>query len=356
MSIKADDEAYINDIALSPDGKTVYGADVARQRIVVFDIVNGTVVAGIPAGREPFSLALSEDGERLFVANIGVFDYSLVPAGEGNKRGLTAPALGFPSKEAEEGVFREGRQVPSLGDPLVSDAHSVWMIDVGNPAQPVVTAKVKTGILIHAPADSGKAVGGSSPNAVLVSKDTLFVTNANNDTIQVLDAKTLEVRKTVKLAPEPKLATLRGVIPSGMSITDDGTQLYVYASGLNAVAVIDVATGTVENWIPTGWFPTACRLSPDQKRLFVSTQKGLGQGPRGPKHRRAESDERFGLQDMPGMSGALVLPIISTWSLKRPVTAIDGWWVSIRVFGRREFSIRGGVSRKVKPQKVASYP
>lgn len=59
MSIKADDEAYINDIALSPDGKTVYGADVARQRIVVFDIVNGTVVAGIPAGREPFSLALS---------------------------------------------------------------------------------------------------------------------------------------------------------------------------------------------------------------------------------------------------------------------------------------------------------
>ena len=307
MTIKADDEAYINDIALSPDGKTVYGADVARQRIVVFDIVNGTVVADIPAGREPFSLALSEDGKRHFVANIGVFDYSRIPTGEGNKRGLTVPAFGFPSKEAEEGVFREGRQVPGLGDPLVPDAHSVWMIDVTNPAQPVVTAKVKTGILIHAPADSGKAVGGSSPNAVLVSKDTLFVTNANNDTVQYLDAKTLEIRKTVKLAPELTLATLRGVIPSGMSITDDGTRLYVCASGLNAVAVIDVATGIVQNWIPTGWFPTACRLSPDQKRLFVSTQKGLGLGPRGPKHRRAESDERFGLQDMPGMICAIDL-------------------------------------------------
>jgi YVTN family beta-propeller protein len=307
MIIKADDEAYINDIALSPDGKTVYGADVARQRIVVFDIVNGTVVADAPAGREPFSLALSQDGNRLFVANIGVFDYSRIPTGDGNKRGLAVPAFGFPSKEAEEGVFREGRQVPGLGDPLVPDAHSVWMIDVANPAQPVVTAKVKTGILIHAPADSGKAVGGSSPNAVLVSKDTLFVTNANNDTIQYLDAKTLEIRKTVKLAPEPTLATLRGFIPSGMSITDDGTKLYVCASGLNAVAVIDVATGNVENWIPTGWFPTACRLSPDQKRLFVSTQKGLGLGPRGPKHRRAESDERYGLQDMPGMICAIDL-------------------------------------------------
>lgn len=80
ISIKADEEAYIIYIALSPDGKTVYGADVARQRIVVFDIVLGTVIADIPAGREPFSLALSEDGQRLFVANIGVFDYSLVPA------------------------------------------------------------------------------------------------------------------------------------------------------------------------------------------------------------------------------------------------------------------------------------
>jgi hypothetical protein len=86
-----------------------------------------------------------------------------------------------------------------------------------------------------------------------------------------------------------------------MSITADGTKLYVCASGLNAIAVIDTATGTVENWIPTGWFPTACKLSTDQRTLYVATQKGLGLGPRGAKHKRAESDERFSLQDMPGM-------------------------------------------------------
>ena len=52
------------------------------------------VVADIPAGREPFSLALSQDGKRLFVANIGVFDYSRIPKGDGNKRGLTVPGAG----------------------------------------------------------------------------------------------------------------------------------------------------------------------------------------------------------------------------------------------------------------------
>jgi DNA-binding beta-propeller fold protein YncE len=307
QTITADAEAYINDIALAPDGRHVFGADVARQRIVVFDLVDEKVVADIPAGREPFSLALSKDGTRLFVANIGVFDYSVIPQGNGNPRGLAVPAFGFPSQEATDGVEREGRQVPGLGDPLVTDANSVWMLDVANPATPQVLEKIKTGILIHAATETGKAVGGSAPNDLLISGDKLFVSNANNDTVQYLDVKSLQILKTVKLSPQPLLSSLRGVIPSGMAATKDGKTLYVCASGLNAVAVISIETGTVENWIPTGWFPTACTLSPDERTLYIATQKGLGLGPRGPKHKRTESDERFGYTDMPGMVCAVTL-------------------------------------------------
>lgn len=301
LAIQANEEAYINDLALSPDERFVYGADVARQRIVVFDLVEQRVVADVPAGREPFSMALSADGKRLYVANIGVFDYSIIPMGKGNPRGIAIPAFGFPSPEAVSGVEREGRQVPGLGDPLVPDAHSIWHFDVANPLQPAVVAKVKTGILLHSPTDQGKAVGGSSPNALLLSDQSLFVTNANNDTVQFYDPSTLQLQRTIKLAPQPVLKTLRGVIPTGMALTTDGSKLYVCASGLNAVAVIDVLTGEVQNWIPTGWFPTSCKLSPDQKTLLIANQKGLGQGPRGKKHARTDSDERFGLKDMPGM-------------------------------------------------------
>ena len=304
---KVHEDAHIIDLVLTPDERFAFGADVARQRIVTFDLTANAVVADIPAGREPFSLALSADGKRLFVANIGVFNYSLVPKGDGNPRGLIVPAFGFPSKEAEQGVETEGRKVPGLGDPSVADAHSVWMIDVADPAKPAVREKVKTGILLHAPADGGKAVGGSSPNSLCVSGDTLFVSNGNNDTVQFFNAKTMELLRTVKLAPQPELAALRGVIPSGMAATADGKTLYVCASGLNAVAVIEIETGKVKNWIPTGWFPTACRLSPDQKTLYVATQKGLGHGPRGEKHVRPETDERFGLHAMPGMIGVIDL-------------------------------------------------
>ncbi len=136
VSITADPEAYINDLALSPDERYVFGADVARQCVVVFDLNAQKVIATVPAGREPFSVALSPDGQRLFIANIGIFDYSLIPTGDGDPRGLKVPAFGFPSKEAEEGVEREGKQVPGLGSPHVADAHSVWMFDVTEPASP----------------------------------------------------------------------------------------------------------------------------------------------------------------------------------------------------------------------------
>ena len=311
-TIRVHDEAYINDIVVTPNEQFAFGADVARQRIVAFDLSAKSVVADIPVGREPFSLALSGDGTKLFVANIGVFDYSVVPRGDGNPRGISVPAFGFPSKEAEEGVELQGRKIPGLGDANVVDAHSVWMIDVADPSKPKVSAKVKTGILLHAPADGGKAVGGSSPNSLCVSGETLFVSNGNNDTVQFFSVKTMELIRTVKLAPEPALSTLRGVIPSGMAASLDGKTLYVCASGLNAVAVIDIDQGTVRDWIPTGWFPTACRLSSDQKRLYIATQKGLGHGPRGAKHARPESDERFGLQEMPGMISVVDLDGLTT--------------------------------------------
>ncbi|MFM7321221.1 MAG: alkaline phosphatase family protein, partial [Armatimonadota bacterium] len=312
IKIEVDKEAYINDLVLAPDGKTAFGVDVARQKVVAFDLAAGTVLAQADAGREPYACALSPDGRKLLVANIGIFNYSLIPPpapGSGySKRGLAIPAFGFPSKEAREGVEREGRKVPGLGDPRVPDAQSVWAYDVSNPAKPTVTGKAKTGILIHAPADGGKAVGGSAPNALLVRGDQLYVSNANNDTVQIFDRRTLRPVRTIKLAPTAQLQRLRGVIPTDMALNRAGDRLYVCEAGLNAVAVIDPRSGTVLGHIPSGWFPTRVLLAPDEKTVMVATQKGLGRGPRGAKHRRPETDERAGLPDMPGMVQVVAVP------------------------------------------------
>ncbi|HWA82397.1 MAG TPA: alkaline phosphatase family protein, partial [Fimbriimonadaceae bacterium] len=167
--------------------------------------------------------------------------------------------------------------------------------------------QVKAGLLIHAPADGGKSVGGSAPNGLLFNHGRLFVSNANNDTVQIFDPN-LKLLKTIKLSPSPLVAKLRGVIPSGMTVSPDGARLFVCESGLNAVAVLDAKSGKVLGHFPSGWFPNSIVMSPDGRTLYVATQKGIGRGPRGPLSPRSKDDERYGLSDMPGMIQKTAIP------------------------------------------------
>ena len=62
------------------------------------------------------------------------------------------------------------------------------------------------------------------------------------------------------------------------SISHDGKRLYVANADNNDVAVIDISKkddSKTLGFIPTGWYPTALALSPDDHKLFVGTGKGL---------------------------------------------------------------------------------
>ncbi|MEQ1821058.1 MAG: hypothetical protein ABL949_00960 [Fimbriimonadaceae bacterium] len=305
------EDSFVNDVVLAKSGRIAFGVDVANQDVVTFDLETRKLIGRAKAGRQPYTCALTSDQKHLLVANIGVFDYSLVPKpelGKGNPAGLNLPAFYFPSRESETGVMAEGRFVPGLGSPYVPDAQSIWSFDVSVPALPKLAGKVKSGILIHGVADAGKAVGASAPNEMLVRGNELYVANANNDTISVFALPALKLKRTIRLSPHPAVAKLRGVIPSGMAMNLDGTRLYVCESGLNAVAVVEPKSGRTLGHIPTGWFPMEVRLSSSGKNLYIATQKGLGFGPRGSKNPRPASDERFGLTEMPGMVDAIAAP------------------------------------------------
>ncbi|MDX2066494.1 MAG: alkaline phosphatase family protein [Fimbriimonadaceae bacterium] len=302
---------YINDLIVSRDGTMAYGVDVATQELVTLNLGTGEVASRVRAGRQPYALAFNAAETKIFVANIGIFDYTVVPKatpGVGHPSGLQKPPFGYPSRQATDGVMAEGRRIAGLGSPFVPDSQSVWAYGLADRATPRMLGSAKSGVLIHAPADSGKAVGGSAPNALLVHRDTLYVSNANNDTLSVFHAPTLRLIRTIKLYPGPAWTKLRGSIPSGMAISRDGARLYVCLSGLNAVAAIDTQTARVVGHIPTGWFPMQVRLAPNDRTLHIACQKGLGRGPRGPKNPRPDTDERFGMVEMPGFIQQVDIP------------------------------------------------
>ena len=301
------EDGYLNDLTMGPRG--LFAVDAVNGKVSLIDPATGKA-STVAAGRQPYALRLSSDGKALYVANIGVFDYSPIPLpreGEGSPKGLSKPPFAFPSREAEEGVEMEGRRVPGLGKVGGPDAQSVWRYDAATLA---VTHKAASGLLIQSPlpGEGGRAVGASAPNALALHGDRLYVSNANNDTVSVFDANTLKLKATIDLTPIPAMRRLRGVIPSAMAMSPDGKRLYVCESGLNAVAVIDTATNRPVGHIPTGWFPNALALGGDT--LYIGTQKGLGRGPRGKLNPR--TDERIGLPDMPGMVDAVKIPDVPT--------------------------------------------
>lgn len=316
-------DPFISDLSVTRDGKRVYTLDLAHQRVVTIDLVKGEVVSSAPAGRQPYAIALSPDEKHLYVANIGIFDYSLVAKpekGKGNPRGLSFPPFAFPSKESEEGVEREGRRVDGLGSPQAPDAQSIWRYNLADGAAPVVDRKVKTGILIHAQADRGKSVGGSAPNALAFAGDKLLVTNANNDTLQVFD-QGCKLLKTVKFAPQPLLKQYRGVMPTGIAFNSKSNQIYVCATGINALAVVNGASLAVEGYVPMADWPIAVATSDKRNSILVANGYGVGIGPRGIKELRDKSDERFGMP-APGPVLADFLPGIIT-EFQLPATLND---------------------------------
>jgi YVTN family beta-propeller protein len=311
-------DSYAMDIQLSPDGRYLYCADVTNFRVVVVDTVARQVVGTVRVGRYPYALAVS--GQRVCVANIGMFEYSPIPAPESegfDPRGLSFPAFGFPSSEARDGVEAEGRQIPGLGDPNVLESFSVWTLDASDPAHPRVTDRLKTGLLVGAPADNGKTVGGSAPNFVVARGGSLWVSNGNNDTVERVDLATGRIVRKVRLQPSPLTARLRGAGPSGMALSPDGRRLYVAESGINAIAVLDATRLRVLGHLPTAWYPYRVAASRDGKSLAVICFKGFGNGPNAGHDRPTDP--------FMGMRGVLTtLPVPADADLPRHTATVRG--------------------------------
>jgi YVTN family beta-propeller protein len=276
--------SYIGDLVLTRDGGTLYAVDQTNFRLVVVDTRQRRLVGSVAVGRYPFGVTLTPSEDRVYVANVGMFEYAMISGMDSSdtlRWGLPYPPFGAGSPEAREGVEREGFQVPGLGDPNVPESFSVWGVDVSNPTDPRVVARVKTGYLVGETVEDFPTVGGSSPNSLVSTDERVFVSNGNNDIISVIDTRGDSVVAEIPLVPDPRLDGLRGVIPFGLAISPDGRRLYVAEAGINAVGVVDVESLEVLGHLPVGWFPSKLAVSPDGRQLIVANAKGYGSGPNG---------------------------------------------------------------------------
>jgi DNA-binding beta-propeller fold protein YncE len=271
-------DSYSGDLALDGERRLLYVLDQANFRMVSIDLHADRIAASVRVGRLPFSIALSPDRRRAYVANLGMFEYQPVPGADpkrARETGLRFPAFGFPSPEAFHGARRETEDgpvdVPGLGDPNAPESNSVAVIDLEEPASPRLLRFIRTG----RPFGEG-SLGGSSPSGVVVAAGSVFVSNAHNDSITVLDAETVAVKGTIELRV-PGLEHLRGVLPIGLAHYPGSDWLLIAEAGINAVGIADARTLRLLGHVPVGWFPT--RVVVDRDTVYVANAKGQGTGP-----------------------------------------------------------------------------
>ena len=279
-------DGYIGDMVLSHDGIYLFAVDQINFRLVIVDTRKMQVINSVPVGRYPFGVALSHDEKKVFVANVGMFQYSKIGNIEGKsdyKRALSFPAFGYNTDEMKNGITIDSLVIPGLGDPNSDKAFSVWAISIEDIDNPKVISRIKTGNLVGQMVEGIPAVGGSSPNSLVATSDWLFTSNGNNDNITVIDIKTDSIVKEIYLKPDEALKHFRGVIPFGLAVSPDEKKLFVAEAGINAIGVIDIPSFKVEGHIPTGWFPSKLKITPDGKNIVVTNAKGYGSGPNGGK-------------------------------------------------------------------------
>jgi len=126
---------------------------------------------------------------------------------------------------------------------------------------------------------------GDNPNDLCISKNGryLYVTNANDNSVSVIDIKERKVKETLNAALYP--TQLSGSTSNALALSDDGRTLYIANADNNCLAVFDVSkagSSVSKGFIPTGWYPTMVKVL--GKKLYVANGKGFSSfpNPQGP--------------------------------------------------------------------------
>jgi DNA-binding beta-propeller fold protein YncE/phospholipase C len=215
---------FIGDVAISPDGRLLYAAELYRDSVAVINLQTGLVAGRYKTGRRPYRILFHPDGQTFFVSHWA--DGSV---------GHYAAATG-----SQLANLRLGSHPTDMA----------W-----RPGGPAVTEE------------------GQPP--AYAARLFVAASNTNNVySVGVGAGKELKILESINVSTTPRHPL--GMTPSALSLSADRKTLFVACSDANAAAVVDVSgdRSSVQGFIPTGWYPTAVLALPSGG-LVALNGKGL---------------------------------------------------------------------------------
>ena len=123
---------------------------------------------------------------------------------------------------------------------------------------------------------TGEVPVGDNPNELLLNKkgNLLFVANANDNSVSVIDIRKRKVLEVLNAALYPDAP--EGSTSNGLALSANEKTLFVANADNNCLAVFDVSVpgrSKSKGFIPVGWYPTNIKVI--GKKIFVSNGKGF---------------------------------------------------------------------------------
>lgn len=123
---------------------------------------------------------------------------------------------------------------------------------------------------------TGYVAVGDNPNDMCITADGkyLFVANANDNNVSVIDTRQMRVLENLNTALYPDAPA--GSTTNSVALSADGKTLFIANADNNCLAVFDVSEpgkSKAKGFIPTGWYPTCVRTV--KNKILVANGKGM---------------------------------------------------------------------------------
>ena len=283
-------------LAFNPDRTLLYAACGDGNAIDIIDVASLELVDRIGPIDDPEAFDFSPDGETMYIsleddAKLGILDLREYFEGREEKPELTVAEVSEfgdddddDDEEDEEG--EEGEDDDEGGEDDDDNGEMIegmTTVEVGAEPEGIlvspdgktvfVTSEVANMVHVVDPASESivaNIVAGNRPRrfAVPAGGDMLWVTNELSGSVSIIDLGAMEVSATIEF--KPKGFRPEDVTPVGITTTADGGTAFVALGRANHVAVVDVASREVEDYILVGSRAWNTILNRDESILYVA--------------------------------------------------------------------------------------